>query len=124
MPIFEGTNPNGWIFCPERFFALNRKGEKEKLKVATISLDGEALAWFQWTDGRRPIRDWPEFKKLLLDQFRSSHEGSNCEKFLALRQEGTVRAYIRDFEMLAAPLTKIPTAILEGNFTNGLMPEK
>ena len=44
MPIFEGWNPEGWIFCVERFFLWHGMTEEEKLVAATISLDGEALA--------------------------------------------------------------------------------
>ena len=52
MPIFEGWNPEGWIFCIEQFFQGHGMTEGEKLVAATISLDGEALAWFQCEDGR------------------------------------------------------------------------
>lgn len=45
------------------------------------------------------------------------------EKFLALKQDGIVREHRRDFEMLAAPLSMVPNAVLEGNFTNGLKTE-
>ncbi|KAL2466824.1 Eukaryotic aspartyl protease family protein [Abeliophyllum distichum] len=38
------------------------------------------------------------------------------EKFLALRQEGSVRDYQRWFETLASPLDEMPEAILEGKF--------
>ena len=32
--------------------------EEEKLAVAVISLDGEALAWFQWEESHRSILSW------------------------------------------------------------------
>ncbi|MCV5004829.1 hypothetical protein OFM39_34770, partial [Escherichia coli] len=60
MPSFDGANPEGWIFRAERYFAVCRLSEAEKLETAVISLDGDALAWFQWEDGRRRIRGWPE----------------------------------------------------------------
>ena len=44
MPIFEGWNPKGWIFCMEQFFQGHGMTEEEKLVAATISFDGEALA--------------------------------------------------------------------------------
>ena len=43
--------------------------EGEKIIVATINLDGEALAWFQWEESRSPIQSWVEFKGRLLDRF-------------------------------------------------------
>ena len=53
----------------ERFFAAHRMSEEEKMIAATISLDGEALAWFQWEESRRPIQCWGQLKKHLLDRF-------------------------------------------------------
>ena len=47
MPIFEGWNPQGWVFRVERFFAAHSMSKGEKLAVATISLVREALVWFQ-----------------------------------------------------------------------------
>ena len=41
--------------------------EGEKMAAATISLDGEALTWFQWEDGRRTILSLGELKACLLD---------------------------------------------------------
>ena len=90
MPIFDGNNQNGWFFCAERFFIMNRLNEAEKLNRAVISLDGDALAWFQWANGRRPIWDWLELKTMIQERFRPTQEGSAYEQFLALRQVGTV----------------------------------
>ena len=39
------------------------------MTATTISLDGEALAWFQWEETRRPIKCWGELKTRLLDRF-------------------------------------------------------
>ena len=67
MPIFEGLNPEGWVFRVEQFFTVHRMTEVEKMVAATISLDREALAWFQWEEGHRPIQVWLELKARLLD---------------------------------------------------------
>jgi len=71
MPSFDGENPDGWIFRAERYFATKGLSENEKLEEAVVSLDGEARAWFQWEDGRRVIRSWPELKVMVLERFRS-----------------------------------------------------
>ena len=69
MPIFKGWNPEGWIFHVERFFLTHGMMEEEKIAGAIISLDGEALAWFQWEDGHHPILNWGELKARLLNRF-------------------------------------------------------
>ena len=80
----------------------------EKLATATISLDGEALAWFQWEEGHRPVQSWMEFKAQLLDRFGQTQEGTLCENFLALKQEGKVRENLCLFESLAVTLEGVP----------------
>ena len=52
MPIFTGDNSDGWIFQAECYFAINQLAENEKLTVAGVSLDGDALSWLQWTGVR------------------------------------------------------------------------
>ncbi|GMN60734.1 hypothetical protein TIFTF001_029824 [Ficus carica] len=87
MPVFEGSNLEGWVFRAKRFFTINRLSKLQKLEAATISMDGKALAWFQWENGRWPTCSWSILKLNLLDRFRLSEEGSSCEKFLTLQQE-------------------------------------
>lgn len=60
---------------------------------------------------------------MLRTRFRSALEGTTEERFLALRQEGSVMANQNAFESLAAPIGDISEAILEGHFVNGLSPE-
>lgn len=74
--------------------------------------------------GRRPT-DFPEVGRsegYPAVAFSAFTRGYEPKKFLALRQEGTVRDYRRMFEVLAAPLTTVPEDVLEGNFINGLKP--
>lgn len=69
MPIFAGENPEGWIFRAKRYFVINRLTGAEKLEAAVISLDGDALAWFQWEDRRQLMRLWSGLKVNLLHRF-------------------------------------------------------
>ena len=54
-------------------------------------------------------------------RFRPTQEGSLCEQFLAMRQQGTVAAYRREFEILATPLKGISEKVMESTFMNGLL---
>ena len=60
---------------------------------------------------------------MLRSRFRPTQEGSVEERFLALRQRGTVLDYRQSFEALASPLEYLPEAVLERHFINGLHPE-
>ena len=62
-----------------------------------LSFNDEALAWFQWEDRRRKMVSWDELKSRLLVRFGLTQEGSLCEKFLALKQEGSVREFCQNF---------------------------
>ena len=90
--------------------------------AAAISLDSEALAWFQWEKGRRPIQNWLQLKSRLLDRFGHTQDGTMCEQFLSLKQEGSVCDYLRAFEQLEMTLEDVPKHIQESTFINGLKP--
>ena len=46
LPIFDGTDLDGWVFRAERFFDLNVMLENVKLEATILSMEGEAIAWF------------------------------------------------------------------------------
>ena len=47
MPVFSGDNPDWWVFRAERYFIVNQLAKREKLVAVGVSLDGDALSWFQ-----------------------------------------------------------------------------
>lgn len=55
LPTFEGHNPDGRILRAERYFKFYRSKEDEQVEDVVVSLDGDALIWYQWEHGRRPI---------------------------------------------------------------------
>lgn len=48
MSVFEGDDPDGWVFWVERYFCMNQLLDAEKLDSAALCFEGAALAWFQW----------------------------------------------------------------------------
>lgn len=118
--MFDGTNPDGWILRAERYFAFYRLNEAEKIEAAVVGFDGDALLWYQWENRRRPIQNWNELRRLILQQFRPLHSGSLYEQWLAVKQTGSVAEFRRTFIEMAAPLEKVRESILMGHFVNGL----
>lgn len=49
--IFNGDDPDDWVFRMEQFFSIHRCSEREKIVTMGIDLEGEALSWFQWHNG-------------------------------------------------------------------------
>ncbi|CAI9284151.1 unnamed protein product [Lactuca saligna] len=97
----------------ERFFEIQDIGVPDCLKAATICLDGKALAWFHWSQVRDPFHSWEDLKERLLERFQLTGEGNLYHQFLAIRQEGTVRDYVSNFERLSCQVGDIPESVLE-----------
>ncbi|XP_057251720.1 uncharacterized protein LOC104883522 isoform X2 [Beta vulgaris subsp. vulgaris] len=121
LPVFTGNNPDGWILRAERFFQFYRLTEEEKIEAAVVSLDGDALLWYQWENRRRPISRWPDMKWMLLRRFREAALGSLHEQWLSHEQDGGVLEYRRRFiELLAEG---IPESIAQAQFVSKLKEE-
>ena len=43
MPVFDGTDPDGWLLRVERYFKFYRMSEEDMLDAAAVAMDGEAL---------------------------------------------------------------------------------
>lgn len=123
MPVFDGTDPDGWILRIERYFQFYRLTEEEMMEASAVAMDGDALRWYQWENKRRPIRHWYDLKMFILRQFRSVHGGSLYEQWLSTTQTTSVDEYRRKFIETAAPLEQLSENILLGHFINGLKEE-
>ena len=124
LPMFDSDNLEGWILKAERFFALNRLTATKKVEASVICFKGDALLWYQYEQKRKPILQWEEMQVLLWNRFRPAIEGITCQKFLSLRQTGTMAKFRREFELLAAPLDhSVSLEVMESTFVNGLTEE-
>lgn len=123
MPIFDGTDPDGWILRVERYFGFYRLTEEEMLEAVVVAMEGDALRWFQWENKRRPVRRWVDLKTFILRQFRSVGGGSLYEQWLSTIQTSTVSEYRRRFIETAGPLERVSEDMLLGHFINGLKEE-
>lgn len=69
MPVFDRTDPYGWILQVERYFGFYRLTKEEMLEAVVVSMEGDALRWLQWENKRHPIRRWPNLNGFILRQF-------------------------------------------------------
>ncbi|XP_056686977.1 uncharacterized protein [Spinacia oleracea] len=120
MPLFEGSDPDGWILRGEKYFDFYKLSETEKMDAAVVSMEGDALRWFTFESRRRPMRTWPELKARVLAKYRPTNAGTLHEQWLATTQTTTVAEYMRKFIDLVSPLDDVPESILLGQFINGL----
>lgn len=102
MPIFDGSDPDGWILRVERYFAFYFRTKVEMLEAVAVALEGDALRWYRWEQKCRPIRLWADLKAFVLRQFRPENGGSLYEQWLATTQLTDVNGYRRRFIETAA----------------------
>uniref|UniRef100_A0A803PSM5 RNA-directed DNA polymerase n=1 Tax=Cannabis sativa TaxID=3483 RepID=A0A803PSM5_CANSA len=48
LPLFSGTDPEGWIYWAERYFMIHRFTDALMLETAIIGLEGDALTCRSW----------------------------------------------------------------------------
>ena len=63
MLVFTGENPDGWTFLADRYFAMYGLTKEEKLVVVAMSLDEDALSWYQCTNSREAFGSWEIMKR-------------------------------------------------------------
>lgn len=80
MPLFDGSNPDGWILRAERYFNFDRLSEEDKIEAVVVALEGDALLWFQWEHRWRPIQNLKKRKAMIRRQFRSTVKGTLYEQ--------------------------------------------
>ncbi|KAA0056800.1 gypsy/ty3 element polyprotein [Cucumis melo var. makuwa] len=94
MPVFNGEDSEGWFYRAEHYFQMHLLNEREKLKIAVVSLEGRGLNWFRWAENRKRFRSWRELKERMYNRFRCRDFGTTYARFLAIKQEGTVSEYL------------------------------
>nr|KYP65367.1 hypothetical protein KK1_011600 [Cajanus cajan] len=104
LPIFEGEDAPSWIERIERYFCPRNINEQEKMEVVLVAMEGEALSWLQWWDSCTKNLTWKEFKEAILKRSQPTMVENSFEILLGINQEGTVREYRRQFEVLVGPL--------------------
>lgn len=56
MPLFDGENPNSWVYQAEIYYEMHHLSEREKVKVAVVSFEPDNVGWFKWANKRKWIQ--------------------------------------------------------------------
>ncbi|KAH0706202.1 hypothetical protein KY285_010700 [Solanum tuberosum] len=83
---FRGKNPEAWIVQAEHYFDFYKIEEDQKLNVASLYLDGEALKWYQWLFRNNQLIDWPHFTDKVRIRFKQKGYKSTEGRFANLGQ--------------------------------------
>ncbi|GJW36904.1 hypothetical protein Tco_0059824 [Tanacetum coccineum] len=65
MSLFDGEDAYGWIYRVGRYFEIQELPQQEQLRASALCMEGEALSWYRWSEGRTPFHSWDGFKRRL-----------------------------------------------------------
>jgi hypothetical protein len=97
--------------------------ETEAINFATLHLEGEAHEWWHHglvTSGHNHITSYMEFAEGLMDRFDRRDPEIHFRDLAQLRQTGTTKAFITEFQRVTMVVTDILEPRLIMLFTEGL----
>lgn len=126
LPKFDGSaksSTKAWIQKLDTYFHLNPLPETDAIRFATLHLEGGAQEW--WYHGmitldHSHITSYTEFTRRLLERFEKKDSKLHFRELAHLRQSGSAKAYISEFQRLAVMVTDISKAWLIMLFVEGL----
>ncbi|KAF8085678.1 hypothetical protein N665_0652s0006 [Sinapis alba] len=84
MPLFDGANPYSWIARTERFFRISQFDTQGKMELVSLSLEADALSWYNYEVEICPFVDWFDFKKRMLSRFVEYFEASPGKRLFGI----------------------------------------
>ncbi|XP_019267598.1 PREDICTED: uncharacterized protein LOC109244894 [Nicotiana attenuata] len=97
---FNGEDLKSWLFKIEQFFSMEKVPAEERVGVAAIQLEGEAIHWhlafMRYRQYLQPAT-WTEYVMALVERFAVDFEDP-MEEIKKIRQTGTVKEYQAIFE--------------------------
>ncbi|GKB34694.1 retrotransposon gag domain, retroviral aspartyl protease [Tanacetum coccineum] len=122
FPIFSGGDPRGWLLKAEKYFRYYQIPDEEKVEIASMHLEGDALDLYSWlSDGQ--VIFWEELVQAFTKNFGPA-EFQNPDEFLcSIKQTGSVQEYRQEFAKRSSRVSNWPDHCLLGVFLNGLKDE-
>ncbi|XP_061376328.1 uncharacterized protein LOC133318356 [Gastrolobium bilobum] len=123
IPVFNGHDPNNWIFKAELFFTLQMIPEDSKVALAGLKMDGNAASWFQWTFNTGKARAWCDFTYALRQRFGLPGFTNLKGALSKLTQSSSLRFFIQQSEALVNQIPDLDDDLLMNFFVSGLQSE-
>ncbi|XP_015169203.1 uncharacterized protein [Solanum tuberosum] len=102
FPRFSGSNLRAWLYNVDQFFAMDEVPYDQRVRVASIHLDGEAIVWHRsYLKSRNTVIDpfWFKYVLVVNERFGEEFEDS-MEALKNLQQTEDVRTYQAEFDRL------------------------
>ena len=87
------------------FFAVQHVQQSAKVRLAFISMEGNALHWFQYWKQKTKRKNWFVFKAALIKRYGGIGRGDVYEHLATLHQTGTATEFIQEFKVLVAQVS-------------------
>jgi hypothetical protein len=101
FPKYEGTeDPTSWVCRVEQFFEFQNTAEEDKVMLAAYHLEGEAQLWYQLFKETEEGASWEQLKEGLHIRYGPKQFDDFFGDLTKLRQTGTVREYLGQYERL------------------------
>lgn len=92
---FRGEDLRSWLFKIDQFFSMENVGPDEKVTVAALQLEGEAIQWHLSFMRYRPYLQppsWSDYVRALVERFGTDFEDP-MEEIKKIKQVGSVKEY-------------------------------
>jgi hypothetical protein len=123
FPTFSGGDPRGWLLKAEKYFRYYQIPDEERVEIASMHLEGDALDLYSWLSNDQPITFWEELTHAFTKNFGPA-EFQNPDEFLcSIKQTGSVQEYRQEFAKRSSRVSNWPDHCLLGVFLNGLKDE-
>ncbi|XP_047952978.1 uncharacterized protein LOC125198733 [Salvia hispanica] len=118
---FNGTDdPRVWLNRARQYYRAQDTPAKKWVQWASYHLDGEANQWWQWFSARHIRITWSMFEKGLLQRFSTAELEEADEAIVRLKQTGSFRSYLIEFERLVNCVPHWKDKVLLGAFMAGV----
>jgi hypothetical protein len=127
FPKFCGDHPRIWIDKCCDYFHIYNIPECMWTTAASLHMEDNAAKWLQVYKLKVGLGDWGMFVAAVEEKFGAYDYRKVVQDLLALRQEGNLEDYIREFEAIQFQVSMFNTGFDElfftSHFVNGLKDE-
>ncbi|GKB31470.1 retrotransposon gag domain, retroviral aspartyl protease, partial [Tanacetum coccineum] len=123
FPTFSDGDPRGWILKAEKYFRYYDIPEEEKVDVASMHLEEDALDFYSWASTNQTQEYWEDLVCALQRNFGPTEFQNPDEHLCSIKQTGTVQEYRQEFAKRTSRVSNWPEHCLLGVFLNGLKEE-
>lgn len=97
FPTFSDGDPRRWILKAEKYFRYYDIPEDEKVDVALMHLEGDALDLYSWLSTDQTMEYWEDLVRALQRNFGPTEFQNPDEHLCSIKQRGMVQEYRREF---------------------------